>query len=207
MLQKISEEACRFIYKNYYLDEISMDKDTVMYCLGDRLIFGIHNSGSCFDFLIIFNKEEQTELEARRNEFPTEILSAYDPKCHGDTGQSVRISVADMETWEAVKKLMLIKMKPNRKPFPQEGVKKSVNGGRCDMCVHYVHHTCDNDHFKKYVKERLDDRWGDDCEHDRPCPGQQKDCGGLIPIGLPFGMNTAADTITYAILPFVKGLM
>jgi len=171
------------------------------------MIVGIQDCGDHFDFLIIFNQAEQAALEARRNEFPPEILGDYIPKHHGDTGRSVRVSVADMETWEYVKKLMLIKMPPNRKPFPQEGAKISVNGGRCDMCVHYLHHACDDENHKKYVKERVDDRWGDDCGHDRPCSGQAKDCCGVIPLGLPFGMNTAADTITYALLPFAKGLM
>ena len=31
LLQQISEQACRFIYKNYFLDEVSNGKDTLMY--------------------------------------------------------------------------------------------------------------------------------------------------------------------------------
>ena len=32
MIQKVSEKACRFIYKNYFLDEISNGNDTLIYC-------------------------------------------------------------------------------------------------------------------------------------------------------------------------------
>jgi len=207
LLQKVSEKACRFIYKNYFLDEISNGNDTLMYCHGDRMIVNIYNAQDHFDFLFIFNKDEIDRLMARCSEFPLEILSEYNPIRHGDTGFSVRVSVYDMESWEFAKKLMLIKMPPNREPWPIETKKKSVNGGRCDMCVHNIHHASDDDDFKKYVKARLDNRWGDDCGHDNPCPGQQKNCGGTFSVGLPFGVNTSADTLTYGLLPFIKDLM
>jgi len=198
-LQLISEEACRFIYKNYFLDEIANGKDTLMYCYGDRMIVNICNMQNRFDFLFVFNKEEFDQLKTQ--------CSDYDPIKHGDTGWSVRVSVCDMESWELAKQLMLAKMIPNREPWPEETRKKSVNGGRCDMCVHHIHHTSNDDDYKKYVKARLDDRWGDDCGHDSPCQGQQKGCGASFPVGLPFGMSTSADTLTYGLLPFVKDLM
>ncbi|MCL2373256.1 MAG: hypothetical protein FWC78_07620 [Defluviitaleaceae bacterium] len=112
-----------------------------------------------------------------------------------------------MEGWEFAEKLMLIKMQPNRKPWPTETKRKSVNGGRCDMCVHNIHQISNDDDFKKYVKARLDNRWGDDCGHENPCPGQQKNCGGTFSVSLPFGVSTSADTLTYGLLPFIQDLM
>ena len=207
ILQKVSEEACRFIYKRYFLDEISNGKDTLMYCCGDRMIVNIFNAQDHFDFLFIFNKDEYDRLEGRRGDFPPEILGEYNPVKNGDTGWSIRVSVCDMKSWELAKELMLIKMTPNRESWPEDTRIKSVNGGRCDMCVRNIHHASDDDDYKKYVKARLDDRWGDDCGHDSPCPGQQAGCGGVFTVGLPFGMSTSADTLTYGLLPFIKDLM
>lgn len=39
---------------------------------------------------------------------------------------------------EEVRKLILIKKKPDRKPFPKENALYSKCGQRCDLCVHYV---------------------------------------------------------------------
>ncbi|MCL2373257.1 MAG: hypothetical protein FWC78_07625 [Defluviitaleaceae bacterium] len=77
LLQKVSEKACRFIYKNYFLDEISNGNDTLMYCHGDKMVVNIYNAQDHFDFLFIFNKDEVDRLMARRSEFPLEILSEY----------------------------------------------------------------------------------------------------------------------------------
>jgi len=206
-LDAVSEEAVRFIYKHYFLDEFAYGKDVLIYCQGDRMIFSVCSFDDYFEFCLIFNENEFKNLESHRDEFPSNILETYTPKWHGDTGWRVSVPVTNLETWEYVKKLMLIKMKPNRTPFPEEGLKKSVNGTRCDRCVHYLHQISDDGDYKKYVKERLDDRWGDDCNHDSPCSGQQQVCGGVITVGFPFGISTPADTITHAILPFVKDLM
>jgi len=207
IIQRISVEVCQFIYKNYFLDEISLGNDVLIYCQGDTMVFSITNCGDHFDFLIMFNEEEQAELEARRSEFPPGFIHTYNPIHYGETGMRAKVTVSDMESWDNAKRLMLIKMEPNREPWPDDARIKSVNGGRCDMCVHYIHHTSDDEDFKKYVKSLLDKRWGDNCGHDIPCYGQKKDCGGLIHVSLPFGMNTSADMITYAILPYVKDLM
>ena len=48
------------------------------------------------------------------------------------------IDVTTLEQLEAVKRLILIKKKPNRKPFPKENAVYSKCGQRCDLCVHYT---------------------------------------------------------------------
>ena len=157
LLQKVSEEVCHFIYKNYSLDEISNGKDALMYCHHDSMIVTIHNAQTHFDFLFVFSKAECDRLKTRHNELPPEILSDYEPikksVKHGNSNWSVRVSVCDMKSWEFAKQLMLTKMPPNRTP----GL------------------------------------------------GQRNDCEGTFSIGLPFGMHTAADTLTYGLLPFIVG--
>ena len=48
------------------------------------------------------------------------------------------IDVSTLEQLEEVKKLILIKKKPNRKPFKKENALYSKCGQRCDLCVHYA---------------------------------------------------------------------
>jgi hypothetical protein len=64
------------------------------------------------------------------------------------------ISVADLQMLEAVKQLILIKKKPNRKPFPKEQAVYSSCGHRCDLCVHYNGGTI-SEELRTELKERL----------------------------------------------------
>lgn len=64
------------------------------------------------------------------------------------------ISVTDLETLETVKQLILIKKKPNRKPFPKEQAVYASCGHRCDLCVHYNGGTI-SEEFRTELKERL----------------------------------------------------
>ncbi len=47
------------------------------------------------------------------------------------------IDVTTLKQLEEVKRLILIKKKPNRKPFPRDSAVYSKCGQRCDLCVHY----------------------------------------------------------------------
>jgi hypothetical protein len=48
------------------------------------------------------------------------------------------VSVADLETLDAAKTLILNRKKPNRKPFPKENAIYADCGHRCDLCLHYT---------------------------------------------------------------------
>lgn len=64
------------------------------------------------------------------------------------------ISVSDLETLEAVKQMIMIKKKPNRKPFPKEQAIYGDCGHRCDLCVHYTGGTI-SEEFRKELQERV----------------------------------------------------
>jgi hypothetical protein len=53
-------------------------------------------------------------------------------------GKRLFICVDNLSALEAVKKLIEIKKKPNRKPFPKENAVYGKCGHRCDLCVHYT---------------------------------------------------------------------
>lgn len=234
-LQKVSEAACRFIYTNYELDEIANGKDVVMYCLGDKMIVSIYIRENCFDFLLIFCKEEREQFEKQRSEFPQAILDIYDNHKTWNDGKWIWIPVADMEMLEAVEKLIMIKQKPNRKPFAKETAIHSKCGMRCDLCVHYTGGTI-SDEFRKELKRRVGSVFGYEDYGDTMmlCPGcfnkDSDGCGtleharskglqhclecedypcsdcGLLNMSLQANRSTPSDTITWAILPYIGGL-
>ena len=140
------------------------------------------------------------------------------------------IPVADLETLESVKQLILIKKKPNRKPFPKEQAMYSKCGMRCDLCVYYLNAI--NDEEKKIeLQQRLARAYGED-DYTWTCPGcfnkdtsdcKKLDCArekglehcldcadypcgncGLVTCGIDTN-STLADDITWAVLPYVPG--
>ncbi len=64
------------------------------------------------------------------------------------------IPVADLETLEAIKQMIMTKKRPNRKPFPKEHAVYSDCGHRCDLCVHYTGKTV-SEEFRKEMQERV----------------------------------------------------
>ena len=232
ILQKLSENACRFIYKNYEADEIANGKDMVMYCIDDRIVLSIYTRDDSFDFLLIFGKKEREEFEARRGDFPQKLLEIYDSHKPWNDGKWLWIPVADMEMLEAVKQLILIKEKPNRKPFPKETAIYSKCGMRCDMCVYYLN-GINSEESKAELQKYLENVFGED-DYTWSCPGcvnkdsseceklvcaknkgfesclqcekyPCSDCG-LLNLELQTGRSTTAETLKWAILPYVGGL-
>jgi hypothetical protein len=172
-LQRISEETIRFMRGKYVLDEVGDGKDELKFRKGGKTVLTIYIREDCYDFLVIFGKAERELFETRRSEFPQKIQEIYDgSKTHHDE-KWMFLPVSDLETLEAVKLLILIKKKPNRKPFPKEQAVYASCGHRCDLCVHYTGGTFSED-FRAELKKRLirvyaggvgdGGYWGDDME-------------------------------------------
>ena len=182
-LQKVSEETMIFMREKYVLDEVGNGKDELKFRKGKKTVLTIYIREDHYDFLIIFGKAERDLFEARYDEFPQKIQEIYDnSKTHHD-GKWMFISVTDLHTLEAIKQLVMIKKKPNRKPFPQEQAVYSSCGHRCDLCVHYTGVTI-TEALRAELKERLirvyaggigdGGYWGDDMAFCDGC-----DTGGL----------------------------
>ena len=54
-------------------------------------------------------------------------------------------------------KLILIKKKPNRKPFPKDNALYSKCGQRCDLCVHYIN---TDEELRAIMEPHLIKMWG-----------------------------------------------
>ena len=66
-------------------------------------------------FMIVFGKEERTKVEEIRNELSSDILETYDNAQTFHDGKWVMFDITDNSILEDLKKLLLIKRKPNRK--------------------------------------------------------------------------------------------
>lgn len=173
-LQKVSEETMRFMRGQYALDEVGDGKDELKFRRGGKTVLTIYIREDHFDFLVIFGKVEREKFEAQRDAFPQKIQDIYDNSKTYHDGKWMMIPVADMETLEAVKGLILIKKKPNRKPFPKEQMVLSRCGMRCDLCVHYSGRT-----IRKELQERITRVYGGENSGDwDSCPGCGEQAAG-----------------------------
>ncbi|MCH5270845.1 MAG: DUF3788 family protein [Lachnospiraceae bacterium] len=234
-LEKVSHETMKFMRGKYRLDEVPgkyYDIDCLKFRQGKKTILSINIHENHYDFQIIFGKAECAKFEAQRDEFPKEIQDLYDKERTLHDGKWMLIRVDNMAMLEVVKKLIMIKKKPNRKPFPKENAVHSGCGHRCDLCIHYEGM---NDELRSEIEPRLTRVWGqedwnmrcdgclsDNCHcKDNPCDQKRcaaekkikncRDCAEYPCINATVGDNTSmihtnaylADDITWAILPYV----
>ena len=233
-LQKVSQETMRFMRGKYKLDEVPgkyYQTDCLKFRQGKKTILSINIHEDYFDFQIIYGRAERMKFEARLGEFPAEIRDLYNHSRVLADGLWMLIRVDNLATLEAVKQMIIIKKKPNRKPFPQTHMHMSHCGHRCDLCVHYrgktfitaaereyilACHTavyggsvweknCDGCHFPDCTAESADCKKAKGMNHCRDCANFLT-C--LKTAGWPPEIHTrtiTADQVTYAILPYVKG--
>jgi hypothetical protein len=126
---------------NYRLDEVAgmyYNIPCVRFRQGKKTIVSINLHEDYCDFQIVLGRVEREKFEVVKHEFPLEIQELYDREPTRHDGKWLLIRVADLKTLEAVKKLIIIKKKPNRKPFSKENALYGKCGHRCDLCVHYT---------------------------------------------------------------------
>lgn len=172
-LEKVSHETMVFMRGRYRLDEIGDGKDELKFKQGQKTILTVYTHDDRFTFLIIFGKKEREIFDTQIGDFSDYIKDYYNNSKTYHDGKWMFIDVTTMEQLEEVKKLILIKKKPNRKPFPKEGAIYSKCGQRCDICVHYVGTT---DEQREIMIPNLNKIW-DNTDWSMRCTGcYDKDC-------------------------------
>jgi hypothetical protein len=140
-LQKVSNEIMRFMRGKYILDEIPgkyYDINCLKFKQGKKTILSINIHDDHYDFQIVFGKAEREKFEAQFDKFPAIIQELYNSSRVLHDGLWMLIKVDNLKILEAVKQMIMIKKKPNRKPFPKENAIYADCGHRCDLCVHYT---------------------------------------------------------------------
>jgi len=234
MLQKVSQETMRFMRGKYKLDEVPgkyYEIDCLKFRQGKRTILSINIHEDYYDFQIIYGKSEREKFEAQRENFPKEMQALYDNSHTYSDGKWMLIRVDNLEALEAVKQMIMIKKKPNRKPLPKTHVHMGNCGHRCDLCVHYKGKTSITSKEMEYARDCCTEVYGNgdwemNCDgcHFPDCTIESADCrkrkgiekcwacenfsNCLNTAGWPPEIHTriiTADQVTYAILPYVKG--
>ena len=138
---KLEMEIVKLMRGNYKLDEIAgkfYGTPCVKFRQGKKTIVSINLHEDHYVFQIILGKVEREKFERMRDEFPIEIQELFDRTPTYHDGKWLLIRVDNLEEFESVKKLILLKKKPNRKPFSKENAFYGKCGHRCDLCVHYM---------------------------------------------------------------------
>lgn len=170
-LEKVGRETAIFMRGKYRLDEVSDSNNELKFKQGKKTILTIYIHEDKFTFLIIFGRVEREMFESVKDEFSQYIQDYYDnSKTHHD-GKWMFIDVTTIAVLEEIKKLIMIKKKPNRNPFPKESAVYSRCGMRCDLCVHYSGGTI-SDEKRDELKKRVDRVYydGNETGYDL-CPG------------------------------------
>ena len=140
-LEKIEAELVKFMRGKYHLDEVAgmhYDIPCVKFRQGKKTIVSVNLREDCYEFQIILGKNEREKFEAIKHEFSLELQELYDKARTLHDGLWLFIRVDSLEKLEEVKKLILLKKRPNRKALPKENAVYGKCGHRCDMCVHYT---------------------------------------------------------------------
>ena len=157
ILEQISHETMVFMRGKYRLDEIGDGKDELKFKQGAKTILTIYIHEDKFTFLIIFGKKEREYFEMHIDDFSQYIRNFYDNSKTYHDGKWMFIDVSTLEQLEEIKKMILIKKKPNRKPFPKENALYSQCGQRCDLCVHYIN---TDETLRTTMEPHLTKMWG-----------------------------------------------
>ena len=134
--EKVGLEFVKFMRGKYRLDEVAgmyYDIPCLKFRQGKKTIVSINLHKDHYDVQIILGKAEREKFEVMRDQFPIEIQELYDRERTLHDGKWLLIRVDDLSTLEAVKKLILIKKNPNRKPMPKENAVFGKCGHRCDF--------------------------------------------------------------------------
>ncbi len=232
-LEKVSEETMRFMRGKYKLDEVPgkyYDIDCLKFRQGKKTILSINLHENYYDFQIIFGKIEREKFEAQKDDFLPHIVELYNKAHTHHDGKWMLIRVDSIEVLEDVKKMILIKKNPNRKPFSKENAVYGKCGHRCDLCIHYSGGTI-SEELRKELEERLTrvydvSDWSMRCSgcetsgcHTQLCVQQKcaKELGYNACLSCEYypcskatvgysgleAKHILADDVTWAILPFV----
>lgn len=119
-LCNIWDKLCAAIDEKYEMERIWDDgyRDWVYeykYRRGGKTLRALYAKENTLGFQVIFGKAEREKLEARRDEFSTEIMSAYDEAHTYHDGKWVMFIPDSEKCIPDLVKILSVKRRPNRK--------------------------------------------------------------------------------------------
>jgi hypothetical protein len=128
-LQKVSAETMRFMRGKYKLDEVPgkyHDIDCLIFRQGNKTILTINICEDRFEFHIVYGKAQREKFDAVRDSFPSFIRDIYDSCLTYNNCKYMLIPVADLETLEAIKQMIMIKKIPTANLFQKNRLSMAV---------------------------------------------------------------------------------
>ena len=119
-LCNIWDKLCAAIDEKYEMERIWDDgyRDWVYeykYRRGGKTLCTLYAKEKTLGFQVIFGKAEREKLEARRDEFSPEIMSAYDEAHTYHDGKWVMFMPDSEKCIQDLVKILSVKRRPNRK--------------------------------------------------------------------------------------------
>ena len=110
---------CNYIDDNYKVEHIWSDggKKWDYECKfrkSSKTLCAFCFKQDCLGFIIIFGKKEREDFEQNKSEYSKKVCSIYNSTITYHDGKWIMIEVEDLTLFEDIKKLLLIKRKPNK---------------------------------------------------------------------------------------------
>ncbi len=169
--EKLTVEMVAFLRGKYRLDEVTgmyYDVPCLRFRQGKKTIVSINLHKNFYEVQLVLGKAERDNFEAIKEEFSLEIQDLYEKERTLHDGKWLLIRVDNLQTWDEVKKLIMIKKSPNRKPISKETLLYGKCGHRCDLCVHY---TRINEEFRDSLIPHLNAVYGENSDWSMRCTG------------------------------------
>jgi hypothetical protein len=117
---KVFDSICNSIDKTYEMDKTWNNGGKkwgyeYKYRRGGKTLCAFYFKESCLGLMIIFGKNERLKVENIREQLSKETLKTYDEAQTYHDGKWVMFEIENISLLEDIKKLLLVKRKPNRK--------------------------------------------------------------------------------------------
>jgi len=117
---EVFNNICNYIDTSYEMDKTW---DTAgkrwdyeyKYRKGGKTLCAFYFKENCLGFMVIFGKNERLKVENIREQLSSETLKTYDEAQTYHDGKWVMFEMENISLLEDMKKLLLIKRKPNKK--------------------------------------------------------------------------------------------
>ncbi len=114
------ESICHYITETYEMETLwgkggKAGPYEYKFRRGGKTLCALYPRDQDFGFMVIFGKAEREKFEAARGSFSTEIQRIYEESTTYHDGKWMMFSIRDLSLLDEMKKLLLIKRKPNRR--------------------------------------------------------------------------------------------
>lgn len=111
---------CKYIESQYDMDKTMNNGGKkwdyeYKFRRGGKTLCGFYFKDDCLGLMIIFGKDERNKVELIRNDLSNKLLDIYDNAETFHDGKWVMFELNDLSLLDDIKKLLLIKRKPNKK--------------------------------------------------------------------------------------------